>query len=56
MRNPICDNLGTADCFAKKEGRCTCLDNTDFKKHKNHRCPFYKSKEVYEEQKKRFKK
>ena len=41
--NPICHNIGTANCFAKKDGRCTILKDTKFK---NHRCPFFKAKEV----------
>ncbi len=36
--NPVCEMH--ADCFANKDGMCTCLNNTDFKKD----CPFYKPK------------
>lgn len=45
MRDPVCENIATADCFAKKYGRCTILTDTNFQKRKDRRCSFYKSKE-----------
>lgn len=40
---PVC-TFGHADCFAHmRNGRCFCLDNTDFGGRK---CPFYKNEPV----------
>ncbi len=55
-RDPICLNIGTADCFGKDAGRCKCLNSTSFKHRKDRRCPFYKPKEVYERENKERKK
>lgn len=48
MTDPICTNFATADCFAKKYGRCTILSDTNFKNRKDRRCSFYKSKHYKE--------
>lgn len=44
-RFPVCRD-GKADCFAFRDGKCSCLKDTRFNKV----CPFYKSvKQVTEE-------
>ena len=37
------------DCFAYKEGRCICLDTSDFGRR---RCPFFKTLETLEAERK----
>ena len=38
------------DCFARKGKLCDCLQESNFKKE----CPFYKSKEQYEAELKKY--
>ena len=46
----LCKHKGCEDCFARsKAGRCTILHNTLFK---HTFCPFYKTKNEFEESKK----
>lgn len=45
MHDPIC-NHDHPDCFAKKNGKCVCLNDTKFGGGRD--CPFYKSKEQFD--------
>ena len=38
-----CCSQGYCDCFAYKNGYCTCLEDTDFPENS---CPFYKEKKA----------
>ena len=48
--NPICFQGHTA-CFAYKNGSCTILTETDFRKDKV--CPFFKNRDLVEKERER---